>query len=145
VLWILLVACVGDVQQAPGSASSLFDGPTLDLPPGEPPPMPRDAAVTPIREESAGCRRARRRFAQVERQVVSFRNGTMQPVSDAVDRAQEALDWCLMDTSRCGLDTVRNKESLGVALARYDAALARLAREEVRLHPLQSEVRAACD
>ena len=144
-LWILLVACGGDVQQAAAPTSSLFDGAVLDLPPGEPPPMPRDGAATPIREESAGCRRARRRFAQVERQVVSFRNGTMKPVSDAVDRAQEALDRCLMDTSQCGLDTVKNKETLGVALAKYDAALARLAREEVRLHPLQLEVLAACD
>jgi len=69
----------------------------------------------------------------------------MQPVSDAVDRAQEALDRCLMDTSLCGLATVKNKESLGVALVRYDAALARLAREEVQLHPLQEAVLAACD
>jgi len=81
----------------------------------------------------------------VERQVVSFRNGTMKPVLDAVDRAQEALDSCLMDTSRCGLDTVRHKESLGIAHARYDAALARLAKEEVRLHPLQEAVLASCD
>ena len=69
----------------------------------------------------------------------------MKPVSDAVDRAQEALDGCVMDTSRCGMETVRHKESLGVALARYDAALNRLAQEEVRLHPLQERVLAACD
>jgi hypothetical protein len=69
----------------------------------------------------------------------------MKPVSDAVDRAQEDLDRCLMDTSLCGLDTMKNKEKLGVAHARYDAALARLAREEVRLHPLQEAVLAVCE
>jgi hypothetical protein len=69
----------------------------------------------------------------------------MKPVSDAVDRAQEDLDRCLMDTSLCGLDTVKHKETLGVAHARYDAALARLGKEEVRLHPLQETVLAACD
>jgi hypothetical protein len=107
--------------------------------------MPRGEKAPATRVESTACQRARARFAQVERQVVSFRNGTMQPVSDAVDRAQEALDGCVMDTSRCGLETMKHKESLGVAHARYDAALARLAKEEVRLHPLQKAVLSVCD